>query len=207
MAAAPQQNIVGIVREYGKRLFGFIRQRVPTDADAEDVLPDVWYQFSRVADAEPIEQISGWLFQVARNRVTDLRRKKTPDAVTMFNSQPNNGKTRRHPWKYLFFPLIATGVVLLLGMAVQYLWNAILPAAIGVGTLTFWHAVGLLVLCRLLFGGFGGRGGGGWGGHRRGGPPARMRERWMKMSEEERIRFREEWKQRCRPRGRDGACK
>lgn len=38
MAAAPQQNIVGIVREYGKRLFGFIRQRVPTDADAEDVL-------------------------------------------------------------------------------------------------------------------------------------------------------------------------
>lgn len=38
MAAAPQQNTVGIVREYGKRLFGFIRQRVPTDADAEDVL-------------------------------------------------------------------------------------------------------------------------------------------------------------------------
>lgn len=117
----------------------------------------------------------------------------------MFNSQPNGGKIR-HPWKYLFFPLIAAGVVLLLGTVVQYLWNTILPAAIGVGTLTFWHAVGLLVLCRLLFGGFGGRGGG-W----RGGPAARMRERWMKMSEEERVRFREEWKQRCRPRGRDGA--
>ena len=79
--AAPQQNIVGIIREYGKRLFGFIRRRVPTDADAEDVLQDVWYQFSRVADTEPIEQISGWLFQVARNRVTDLHRKQTPDAL------------------------------------------------------------------------------------------------------------------------------
>lgn len=122
----------------------------------------------------------------------------------MFNSQPNGGKMRRRPWKFLFFPLIAAGVVLLLGTVVQYLWNAILPAAVGVATLTFWQAVGLLVLCRLLFGGFGGRGGG-WGGHQRGGPPARLRERWMHMSEEERIRFREEWKQRCRPRGRDGA--
>lgn len=80
-AALPQQNIVGIVKEYGKRLFGFIRQRVQTDADAEDVLQDVWYQFSRVADAEPIEQISGWLFRVARNRVTDLYRKQAPDAL------------------------------------------------------------------------------------------------------------------------------
>ena len=90
--AAAQQNIVGIVREYGKRLFGFIRQRVKTDADAEDVLQDVWYQFSRVADAEPIEQISGWLFRVARNRVTDLHRKQTPDALEDYAYADDEGE-------------------------------------------------------------------------------------------------------------------
>ena len=92
MAEAPQQNIVGIVREYGKRLFGFIRRRVPTDADAEDVLQDVWYQFSRVADTEPIEQISGWLFRVARNRVTDLHRKQTPDALEDYAYADEDGE-------------------------------------------------------------------------------------------------------------------
>ena len=118
----------------------------------------------------------------------------------MFNGHPNAGKMRR-PWKFLLFPLLAAAVVFLAGSAVQYLWNAILPAVTGVRTLTFWQAVGLLVLCRLLFGGFGGRSGGKWGGdHRRGGP--RMRERWMQMSAEERLRFREAWRQRCRPRER-----
>ena len=66
-----QKNMVGVVREYGKRLFGFIRNRVRTDADAEDILQDVWYQFSRVAGAEPIGEISAWLYRVARNRITD----------------------------------------------------------------------------------------------------------------------------------------
>ncbi len=92
MAVAPQQNIVGIIREYGKRLFGFIRRRVPTDADAEDVLQDVWYQFSRVADTEPIEQISGWLFRVARNRVTDLHRKQTTDALEDYAYADEDGE-------------------------------------------------------------------------------------------------------------------
>jgi RNA polymerase sigma factor (sigma-70 family) len=84
MAIPAQQNIVGVVREYGKRLFGFIRNRVNSDADAEDVLQDVWYQFSRMADTEPIEQISGWLYRVARNRITDLYRKNKPDSLEDF---------------------------------------------------------------------------------------------------------------------------
>lgn len=117
----------------------------------------------------------------------------------MFNGHPNAGKMRR-PWKFLLFPLVVVAMVFLAGTAVQYLWNAILPAVTGVRSLTFWQAVGLLVLCRLLFGGF--RGGGWRGARRRGGPSPRMRERWMQMSEEERARFRAEWKQRCRPRGR-----
>lgn len=67
------------VKEYGKRLFRFVRGRVRSDADAEDVLQDVWYQFSRVVAVEPIEQISGWLFRVARNRLNDLYRRRQPD--------------------------------------------------------------------------------------------------------------------------------
>lgn len=118
----------------------------------------------------------------------------------MFNGHPNAGNLRRRPWKFLLFPLLAAGVVFLAGTAVQYLWNAILPAVTGVRALTFWQAVGLLVLCRLLFGGFRG-GSANWRGRHRGGSP-RMRERWMQMSEEERARFKEEWRQRCRPRKR-----
>lgn len=92
MAAASEQNIIGVVREYGKRLFGFIRNRVKTDADAEDVLQDVWYQFSRVADTEPIEQLSGWLFRVARNRITDLYRKRSNDSLEDYGYEDEDGE-------------------------------------------------------------------------------------------------------------------
>ncbi len=123
----------------------------------------------------------------------------------MFNGYPDADKMRRRPWKFLLFPIIGAAVVFLVGTAVQYLWNAILPDVIGARALTFWQAVGLLVLCRLLFGGFGSGRGGGWAGdRRRGGVPPRMRERWMQMSEEDRVRFKEEWRQRCWPRGKGG---
>ena len=75
MAEERKQNIVQAVRDYGKRLFYFIRGRVNTDEDAEDILQDVWYQFSNVLDTEPIEQTSAWLFRVARNRIIDKYRK------------------------------------------------------------------------------------------------------------------------------------
>jgi RNA polymerase sigma factor (sigma-70 family) len=88
---AAEQTIIGAVREYGKRLFGFIRTRVKTDADAEDVLQDVWYQFSRVADTEPIEQISGWLFKVARNRITDQYRKRRDDSLADYEFEDEDG--------------------------------------------------------------------------------------------------------------------
>ena len=56
MADERRQNIIQAVRDYGKRLFYFIRGRVNTDEDAEDILQDVWYQFSNVLETEPIEQ-------------------------------------------------------------------------------------------------------------------------------------------------------
>jgi RNA polymerase sigma factor (sigma-70 family) len=73
-----EQSITRAVREYGKRLSGFIRGRVNNREDAEDILQDVWYQLSNVEDLEQIEQLGAWLFAVARNKITDLyRRHKT----------------------------------------------------------------------------------------------------------------------------------
>jgi len=57
----PEQNhqtIIQAIASYGKNLLGFIRRRVKNDADAEDILQDVWYQFSSVINSEPIEQTS-----------------------------------------------------------------------------------------------------------------------------------------------------
>ena len=54
---------------------------MPTTADAEDILQEVWYQFSRVIDTEPIEQVSGWLYRVARNRITDSYRKRKDELL------------------------------------------------------------------------------------------------------------------------------
>jgi len=91
MAEQQKQDTRGIVKEYSNRLFRFIRGRVPTTADAEDILQEVWYQFSRVVDTEPIEQVSGWLFRVARNRITDSYRKRKDELLEDFTYEGEEG--------------------------------------------------------------------------------------------------------------------
>src|SRR5712675_3354400 len=81
MAEQRRQNIIEAVKNYGKRLFYFIRGRVNTDEDAEDILQDVWYQFSNVMNSEPIEQASAWLYRVARNRIIDKYRRPEPGSL------------------------------------------------------------------------------------------------------------------------------
>lgn len=81
MTPIKDQAIAEVTQTYGKRLFQFIRNRVPTNADAEDILQDVWYQLSSVVDLGSIEQLSGWLFRVARNKVTDTYRKKKTESL------------------------------------------------------------------------------------------------------------------------------
>ena len=81
MADKRERKISKIINEYSNRLFGFIRGRVPSNADAEDISQEVWYQLSRVIELDSIEQISGWLFRVARNRITDNYRKQKPDLL------------------------------------------------------------------------------------------------------------------------------
>lgn len=82
MADPPKRTIIETVKQYGTRLSRFIRGQVKSDEDAEDILQDVWYQLSRVVDLDGIESISGWLFQVARNRITDTYRKKKEDTLS-----------------------------------------------------------------------------------------------------------------------------
>jgi RNA polymerase sigma factor (sigma-70 family) len=74
--AQRQQSIKHAVQQYGKRLFSFIRSRVKSNEDAEDILQDVWYQLSSIIDTEPIERMSAWLFRVSRNRIVDKNRKQ-----------------------------------------------------------------------------------------------------------------------------------
>lgn len=74
------QRIADVVGREGSRLRNFIRRRVPDPRDTEDVLQDV---YSELVEANrllmPIEHVTGWLFTVARNRITDLFRKKQPE--------------------------------------------------------------------------------------------------------------------------------
>lgn len=81
MTEKRQRTITGVIKEYNRKLFGFIRGRVSNSADAEDILQDVWYQLSKVGNLDSIEQISGWLFRVARNRLTDDYRKQKPALI------------------------------------------------------------------------------------------------------------------------------
>jgi RNA polymerase sigma factor (sigma-70 family) len=81
MSSPSRKNISSVISQFGKRLFGFIRQRVNNEADAEDIMQDVWYQLTATVDTEPIEQVSSWLFKVARNKIIDNYRKKKPELI------------------------------------------------------------------------------------------------------------------------------
>src|SRR5437763_5929778 len=77
MALEQDQQISEVVKREHSRLRNFIRRRVPDPRDAEDMLQDVFYELVEANRLlMPIEHVTGWLFRVARNRITDLFRKK-----------------------------------------------------------------------------------------------------------------------------------
>jgi len=108
----------------------------------------------------------------------------------------NNRYRRRRKEGAPLFLLFFVVMLLLLSAIVMLLWNAILPPLLHVGNISYGQSIGLLILCRILFGGFR------FGGPRRPyGPTNRLREKWMNMSDEEKAQFRNEWQKRCSPRG------
>ena len=74
-----QKNITETIKAYSNRLFGFIKQRVRSDEDAEDILQEVFYQLA--GNTKPVDQLSAWLFTIARNKITDSYRKKKPELL------------------------------------------------------------------------------------------------------------------------------
>ena len=82
MTLEQDQRISEVVKQERSRLRSFIRRRVPDPRDAEDILQDVFYELVEATRLlMPIEHVTGWLFRVARNRITDLFRKKKPESI------------------------------------------------------------------------------------------------------------------------------
>jgi len=92
MMAENRGNIVQAVNRYGRQLLRFIRGKVATDEDAEDIIQDVWYQFSNVEETSAIESVSGWLYRVAKNKITDTFRKKKPEHIEDYSFESEDGE-------------------------------------------------------------------------------------------------------------------
>lgn len=93
----------------------------------------------------------------------------------------------------IFIPIAIAAGVFIFGTAVMYLWNAVIPAVLGLGVITFWQAIGILVLSKILFGGFRG----GHCNHNFHSHGREMREKWMHLTPEEREKMKSEWRSRC----------
>lgn len=90
MTESKANSITAVVKDFSRRLLGFIRKRVPNEADAEDIMQDVFYQL--LGNKEPVDQMAAWLFTVARNKIIDRKRKKQTLSYDSFYSDPENGE-------------------------------------------------------------------------------------------------------------------
>jgi len=101
-------------------------------------------------------------------------------------------KRNKNFWikRAIFIPIAIAAGVFVFGTLVMFLWNSILPLVFGISTITFWQALGILVLSKILFGGFG-------AGHAHSSSWHDRRSKWMHFNPEEREKMREEWRNRC----------
>jgi RNA polymerase sigma factor (sigma-70 family) len=98
IAAITEQDrrISEIIAEERSRLSNFIRRRVPDASDAEDIAQEVFYELVETNRLlMPIDHVTGWLFRVARNRITDLFRKKKPETFTDVAVEDEDGEVLR----------------------------------------------------------------------------------------------------------------
>jgi RNA polymerase sigma factor (sigma-70 family) len=96
MALEQDQRISDVVKREQSRLLNFIRRRVPDPLDAEDILQDVFYELVQANRLlMPIEHVTGWLFRVARNRITDLFRKKGKESFSNSVTANEDGELPR----------------------------------------------------------------------------------------------------------------
>lgn len=86
------RKVTGAIKDYGRKLFGFIRGKVRTEEDAEDLMQDVWFQLSNYSGLDQIESVSSWLYRVAQNRITDYYRKKRRTSIEDFIYETEDGE-------------------------------------------------------------------------------------------------------------------
>lgn len=92
MSEQRSTSLTSIVQQFGKKLFGFVRAKVKTTEDAEDIIQDVWYQLSNLTNVQDVENVGAWIYQVARNKVTDRYRKKTTDSLENYAYSDEDGE-------------------------------------------------------------------------------------------------------------------
>ena len=92
MSEQRSTSLTSIVQQFGKKLFGFVRGKVKTTEDAEDIIQDVWYQLSNLTNVQDVENVGAWIYQVARNKVTDRYRKKTTDSLENYAYSDEEGE-------------------------------------------------------------------------------------------------------------------
>jgi RNA polymerase sigma factor (sigma-70 family) len=93
MALEQDQRISEVVKRERSRLRNFIRRRVPDPRDVEDIVQEVFYELVEANRLlMPIEHVTGWLFRVARNRITDLFRKKRPESFSDRAAEDEGGE-------------------------------------------------------------------------------------------------------------------
>ena len=94
--AKQDQRISEVVKREQSRLRNFIRRRVPNPADVEDILQEVFYELVEANRLlMPIDHVTGWLFRVARNRITDLFRRKKPESFSNARVADEDGDVLR----------------------------------------------------------------------------------------------------------------
>lgn len=91
MSAQKAKSITETIKQFNRKLSGFVRNRVNSDEDAEDILQDVWMQLSNLGNLNDLENVSAWLYEVARNKITDKSRKKSNLSLEAFVYEDEEG--------------------------------------------------------------------------------------------------------------------
>lgn len=93
MPEKEKENIISqTVTSYGGKLMSFIRPKVKNTEDAEDILQEVWYQFSSLTNLSEIVNVGGWLYRVTSNKIIDKYRKKKTENLEDFVYEDEDGE-------------------------------------------------------------------------------------------------------------------
>ncbi|APU67899.1 MAG: sigma-70 family RNA polymerase sigma factor [Christiangramia sp.] len=88
MSQHKKEHIIeNTVNDYSEKLLAFIKPKVRNDEDAEDILQEVWFQFSNLTNISQIVNVGNWLFRVTRNKITDSYRKKKTGNIEDYEPQ------------------------------------------------------------------------------------------------------------------------